>query len=151
AQREPESTTPVEPTASYHMEDTTQHSEIELPDVVIPTLRFTIGSNSFLHNDMVKQATVAPFISQERTMVPLRIIAEALNAEVDWDSTTRTVIITGRGETINLIVDVPLPDDMGTPVIVNGSTFVPVRYVSETLGATVRWDGENKAVYIYGT
>jgi len=151
AQREPEITTAAESSDSYHSEDTAQQSEIELPDVVIPTLRFTIGSNSFLHNGTVKQSEVAPFISQERTMVPLRIIAEALNAEVDWDSTTRTIIITGRGETINLIVDVPLPGDMGTPVIVNGSTFVPVRYVSETLGATVRWDGESKAVYIYGS
>ena len=81
-------------------------------------------------------------------MIPLRIIAEALNAEVNWNNNTRTVIIARHGETINLIVDVPLPDDMGTPVIVNGSTFVPVRYVSETLGATVQWDGESKVVYI---
>jgi len=153
AQYKHESTATAEPeqTTSYHEEDTPQQSEIELPVVVAPTLLFTVGSNNFLHNGTVKQAESAPFISQERTMIPLRIIAEALNAEVDWDSATRTVIITGRGETINLIVDVPLPGDMGTPVIVNGSTSVPVRYVSETLGATVRWDGENKAVYIYGT
>ncbi|MCL2577768.1 MAG: copper amine oxidase N-terminal domain-containing protein, partial [Defluviitaleaceae bacterium] len=129
---EPKNTTASEPMASSNA----------------PTLRFIVGSNNFLHNGIVKQTENAPFISQERTMVPLRIIAEALNAEVGWDSDTRTVIITGRGETINLVVDVPLPDDMGTPVIVNGSTFVPVRYVSETLGATVQWDGENKAVYI---
>jgi hypothetical protein len=115
------------------------------------TLRFTIGSNNFFRNETVQQAEVAPFISQGRTMIPLRIIAEALGAKVDWNNATRTVIITGREETINLTVDVPLPGDMGTPVFVNGFTFVPVRYVSETLGATVRWDGENNAVYIYGT
>jgi len=151
-QNEPESsTTPAESKTSYHAEETSQYSEIELPGVVAPTLRFTVGSNNFLHNGTVKQSEVAPFINHERTMVPLRIVAETLNAEVDWDSATRTVIITGRGETINLIVDVPLPGDMGTPIIVNSSTFVPVRYVSETLGATVRWDEENKAVYIYST
>jgi len=129
---EPENTTATEPMASS----------------TTPTLRFTVGSNNFLHNGIEKQTENAPFISQERTMVPLRIIAEALNAKVGWNSDTRTVIIAGRGETKNLVVDVPLPGDMGTPVIVNGSTFVPVRYVSETLGATVQWDGENKAVYI---
>jgi len=127
----------------------------DFPDTVepdttsTPTLRFTIGRNNFLHNETVQQLEVSPFISQGRTMVPLRIIAESLGAEVDWDSTTRTVIISGREETINLIVDVPLPDDMGTPIIVNGITFVPVRYVSEKLGASVRWDGENNAVYIF--
>ena len=115
------------------------------------SLLFFIGANDFLHNETIQQLEVAPFISQGRTMVPLRIIAESLGAEVDWDSTTRTVIISGREETINLIVDVPLPDDMGTPIIVNGITFVPVRYVSEKLGASVQWDGENNAVYIYGT
>jgi hypothetical protein len=84
-------------------------------------------------------------------MVPLRIIAEALGAEVNWDNATRTVTIATREEKITLTIDIPLPDDMGTPVIVNGLTFVPVRYVSEALGATVRWDGENNAVYVYGT
>ncbi|MCL1842318.1 MAG: copper amine oxidase N-terminal domain-containing protein [Defluviitaleaceae bacterium] len=82
-------------------------------------------------------------------MIPLRIIAEALGAEVGWDNSSRTVTITGRGEIINLIVDAPLPDDMGTSTIINGLTFVPVRYISETLGATVQWDEVNNAVYIY--
>jgi len=123
---------------------------VELNTTSTSTLRFTIGSNNFLHNETLQQLEVSPFISQGRTMVPLRIIAESLGAEVDWNSTTRTVIISGREETINLIVDVSLPGDMGTPIIVNGFTFVPVRYVSEKLGATVRWDGENNAVYIYG-
>jgi hypothetical protein len=114
-----------------------------------PTLRFTIGSNNFLHNETVQQLEVAPFISQGRTMIPLRVIAESLGAEVDWDSATRTVIITNHEEIITLTVDVPLPDDMGTPIILNGFTFVPVRYVSEKLGATIHWDGDSNAVYIY--
>ena len=119
------------------------------PSPNTPTLRFTINSNHFSHNGTTQQADAAPFISHGRAMVPLRIVAEALGVEVDWDNDTRTVIIAGRGETMYLVVDVPLPDDMGTPIIVNGLTFVPVRYVSEKLGATVRWDGENASVYVY--
>jgi hypothetical protein len=105
-----------------------------------PTLQFTIGRNDFFHNGEIRQAEAAPFISQGRTMIPLRVIAEALGAKVDWDEDTRTVMITARGETFKL-------DDMG--IIVNGRTFVPVRYVSETLGAAVRWNEANKTVYIY--
>ena len=82
-------------------------------------------------------------------MIPLRIIAEALGAEVGWDDAARTVAISAQGETINLSIDASLPDNMGTPIIVNGLTFVPARYVSETLGAYVRWDAANNAVYIY--
>jgi hypothetical protein len=112
----------------------------ELLSVTTPALRFTIGRNDFRYNGAIRQAEAAPFISQGRTMIPLRVIAEALGAEVDWDEDTRTVMITARGETFKL-------DDMG--IIVNGRTFVPVRYVSETLGAAVRWDEANKTVYIY--
>lgn len=36
---------------------------------------------------------VAPFIENDRTLVPVRAVAEALDAKVDWDSNTRTVII----------------------------------------------------------
>jgi len=116
---------------------------------VASTLRFTVGSTDFLRNGTTQQATAAPFISQGRTMIPLRVIAEALGAAVDWDDATQAVTIIGRGEAIRLIADVPLPGDMGSPVVSGGVTFVPVRYVSETLGAIVRWDDANNAVYIY--
>jgi len=123
-----------------------------LPDVSnspdTPTLRFTVGITDFFHNGTPQQAEAAPFISQSRAMIPLRIIAEALGAEVGWHDVTRTITITGREETISLVVGDPLPDNMGTPIIVNGLTFVPARYVTETLGASVRWDEENNAVYV---
>jgi len=94
---------------------------------------------------------VAPFmdVTYNRTMVPLRIIAEALGAEVRFDRVTRVVYITQNGHEFSLGIDVPLPDDMGVAVIIDGHTFVPARYVSEVLGATVRWDRENQAVYVY--
>jgi len=112
------------------------------------SLLLTLDTPTFLHNDTEKQAPAAPFLAAGRTMVPLRIIAEALNATVDWDDATRTVTITKRNETVTLTIDTPLPRGMGTPIIVNGSTFVPIRYISETFGATVRWDEENKTVHI---
>ena len=81
-------------------------------------------------------------------MVPLALIAEALGADVSWDGNTRTVTIMSEGTMLMLIIDVPLPNDMGTPVISNGRTFVPVAFISQMLGANVRWDGDNQAVYI---
>jgi hypothetical protein len=82
-------------------------------------------------------------------MVPIRFVAEAMGADVDWIGATRTVTIDRDDIHLRLAIDVPLPDGMGTPVIVSDRTFVPVRYVSEMLGATVRWDGDARAVYIY--
>jgi hypothetical protein len=103
-------------------------------------LRFAIGVGD-----------IAPFIDieTERTMVPLRAVAEGLGADVDWNNTTRTVYISQGGEVVSLTIDTPLPGGMGIAVIENGRTFVPVRYVSEILGAYVRWDAVNRAVYIY--
>jgi len=122
-----------------------------LPAVPVQILRFVIGSTTFIHNGETAESEVAPFIDENynRTMVPLRIIAEALGAEVRFNSTTRVVYITQNDTEISLGIDVPLPDDMGVAVIIDGHTFVPARYVSEVLGATVRWDRENQAVYVY--
>ncbi|MCL1863583.1 MAG: copper amine oxidase N-terminal domain-containing protein [Defluviitaleaceae bacterium] len=82
-------------------------------------------------------------------MIPLRAIAEGLGADVDWNEATRTVSITRNGQTAFVTIDMPLPDGMGVAVIEGGRTFVPARYVSEILGAQVRWDDASRAVYIY--
>jgi pimeloyl-ACP methyl ester carboxylesterase len=113
-------------------------------------IRLVIGSTGYDVNGIPLQSDVAPFIdpTHDRTMVPLRLIAEALGAEVGWIQETRTVTIARGNINITLPVDAPLPGDMGQPAIVNDRTFVPVRYVSEMLGATVRWDGNTRAVYI---
>jgi len=96
-----------------------------------------------------------PFISGGRTMVPLRFIAEAFGAEVKYDAVTKgititmgdmviamqigsnTVLVNGKTHTI----DAP-------PVIVNGRTFVPVRFVAEILGAKVDYDAATRTVTI---
>ena len=54
-----------------------------------------------------------------------------------------------NGRTLQLTIDVPLAGGLGVPVIVNNRTLVPVRYVSEILGATVAWDAETQGVYIW--
>jgi len=119
--------------------------------VVLPShvLRFVIGQSQFTSHGTPSVSDAAPFIADDRAMVPLRVITEALGASVDWDDNTRTVTIIRDGVTLNLVVDQPLPGGMGTPVIVNDRTFVPTRYVSETLGAALRWDEVNRAVYVY--
>ena len=114
-----------------------------------PLLRFVIGQLQYTHQGIMHISDAAPFIADNRTLVPLRIIAEALDTVVGWDGYTSTATI-AQGETVlSLTIDQPLPDGMGTPMIVDGRTLVPARYVSEMLGAPVRWDGESFAVYIY--
>ena len=114
-------------------------------------MRLSIGSVVFTRMGEIVQNDVAPFIdpAYNRAMVPLRVIAEGMGASVTFDDNIRTVFIRKNGQEAHLTIDQPLSGGMGTPVIQNDRTFVPLRYVSEILGATVRWNEETRAVYIY--
>jgi len=118
-------------------------------------MRLAIGNTiySLLYADthIERQSDVAPFINPvySRTMIPLRIVAEGLGAEVWFVNETRTVYISHDGQLLTLTIDVPLPDGMGVPVLLYDRTFVPLRYVSEFLDVRVRWDQDYYAVYVY--
>ena len=97
----------------------------------------------------------APVIHLGRTMVPLRAIFEALGASVDWNGATRTVTSRKGNNTIELTIDSDVLYKNGEPVyldvpamLVNNRTLVPVRAVSEALGADVDWNGETRSVLI---
>jgi|GEM_PF-4173139 len=117
-----------------------------------PLLRLVIGNYEYTHNGINHRSDVAPFIdpNYHRTMVPLRIIAEALGAQVAWiEDDAQIVNIFISTAQLTLTIGESLPNSMGVPVIVNDRTFVPLRYVSEILGVTVFFDEENRVVYVY--
>ncbi|NLW08191.1 MAG: DUF1343 domain-containing protein [Clostridia bacterium] len=98
----------------------------------------------------------APYIdASDRIMVPLRAIGEALDAQVDWDGVKRTITVrkNGRksiftvGSTKAFIGGVWVSMDT-SPVIRDGRTIVPARYVAESIGARVNWDGATRSVRI---
>ena len=97
----------------------------------------------------------APIIDNGRTLVPLRAIFEAMNAEVDWDDATKTVSA-ARGD---IKIKMTIGDNMlyvnGNPValdvpakIINSRTMVPVRAISESFGVDVGWNDSAKAVIL---
>ena len=100
----------------------------------------------------------APYIDTQanRTLVPIRFVSEALGAEVDWATETRRVTIKDAGRQIILVIDSKntLINGQSTaidcaPVIMPpGRTFVPLRFVSETLGAQVDWSAETQEIAI---
>jgi len=113
-------------------------------------INFKIGDQAFAKNGEQMDNDVAPYIAGGRTMMSLRAVAEALDASVSWTAATRTVVIAKGGVTLRLVIDEPLPDGMGSATLSPaGRTFVPLRYISENLGANVVWDAKNKAVNIY--
>ena len=101
------------------------------------------------------QMNVAPMIVNGHTMVPMRAIFEALGATVQWNATDQSITATEGNTTIQLQIGSTVALNNGTqvtldaaPTIVNGSTLVPVRFVSEAFGAQVIWDAANQQVNI---
>jgi len=96
-----------------------------------------------------------PFIQDGFTFVPMRGIFEALGAELIWVSETRQVIATRDENTIVLTIDSYAADRngntihlMAAPQNVGGHTFVPLRFIAESLDADVGWDGITRTVNI---
>lgn len=100
---------------------------------------------------------VTPIIRDDRTLVPVRYVAESLGADVDWDNDTRSVVITLGDKTVVMPVGSReytingVTHTMDTaPVIEPGwdRTLVPIRFVAEALGMEVEWDKDHRLVLI---
>ncbi|MBC7766366.1 MAG: hypothetical protein H7Y41_07780 [Hyphomonadaceae bacterium] len=108
-------------------------------------------------NGVQQTFDVAPKIIADRTFVPFRKIFEALDATVEWQADTRTVIGT-KGDTVislqidsvNATVNKVAKTIDAPPTIENGRTLVPLRFISESLGLTVSWNGDTRIITIVG-
>lgn len=108
-----------------------------------------------LLNDEKIEFDQQPIIKNDRTLVPLRAIFEAMGATVDWNDATKTVTSTLDSITVSLTIGSNILYKNGTAValdvpaqLINGYTMVPARAVAEAFGADVRWDGDTRTVHI---
>lgn len=119
--------------------------------LTVGSLQALIGSDPYT---LDAQPFIVPTCS--RTLVPVRFIAEALGAQVEWLEATGQVRITKGSKVIVLTigsrnVTVDGADNVidCSPVIMPpGRTFVPVRFISEILGALVKYNEENQQIQI---
>ncbi len=92
-----------------------------------------------------------------RTLLPIRAIAESFGASVVWDEIEQRVTIYSEDTTIQLWIDeykakvnsVTRTVDVA-PMLVNGRTFMPIRFIAESLGLSVGWNDANQMVTIEG-
>lgn len=94
-------------------------------------------------------------IRQDRTMLPVRFVAENLGASVAWDGATGTATITSGSTEIKITIgaaeavvrgEIKILD--APAFIENSRTYLPVRFVAEMLGASVVWDGASSTATI---
>lgn len=112
-------------------------------------------------NDEILESDVAPQLVNDRTMLPMRAIFEALGAKVTWFEEDELIFATKGEFMITLKIGVSemsvqkISDDANiavqldtAPYIYNDRTMVPVRAIAESLNASVEWIDETQTVVI---
>lgn len=113
-------------------------------------------------NNREVRPDVPPQMINDRTMVPVRFVAQALDCQVDWDESGQTVIVTSPGYPkavppansagqIRILVNGNLIHPDVPPQMLNDRIMVPVRFIAEALGTDVKWDEQSQTITITGT
>jgi hypothetical protein len=123
-------------------------------------LTFTIGSMTGTRNGTPVTLDAAPVIQNGRTLLPVRYVVEPLGAMVTWTAGTQTVTIQRSGLTLVLVVGkatatangvsvrIDPADAHVVPVILQGRTMLPARFVAEQLGCAVSYDPTTRVVTV---
>lgn len=122
---------------------------IVMPDDSV-SISFCVGDIVLNINGGKVELETAPYIAGTGvTLVPLRVISEAFGAEVNWDGETKTVTVVYNGTEIKVVIgsttatvdgDEAFELEAAPELSATGNTMVPLRFISEKLGAAVGYD-----------
>jgi len=114
------------------------------------------GIPIYLNGELIS-TDVPPYLNADnRVLVPLRAIGEALGATVNYDSGSKSITVSKGNLNIHMTLaskkvllngSESLMDT--TPVLKNGRTMIPLRYIGEYFGRTVEWNPATRSVNIY--
>lgn len=101
----------------------------------------------------------APIIDNDTTLVPARAVIEAFGGYISWDEESRAVYVNLRGKSSKVTIDsteaVVYTDDVEeivslatAPKIINDRTMLPLRFISESVGLLVDWNGDEKVITV---
>lgn len=128
--------------------------------LAIPTFVFANSDIRLWMKGEIIKSDVAPYISEDRTMVPLRVISENLGKKVTWDNDDKKVTIKDeKGNEFSLVINEKFMEDISSnvyrkieldapAVIKDDRTFVPIRAIAEAFGEKVHWDNDKRVVVI---
>lgn len=116
-----------------------------------------IGEKNYVRDGEAKVAPIAPFIEGKYIYVPVRTLAEGFNAEINWDSESKTITLTreemkvvmkSESKKIIKIVDgsTTTMEAETAPFIKEGVTLAPYRALGEVFCYKVIYDEQSKAI-----
>lgn len=130
-------------------------ASLSLYDENTRLIKMKINDVNYTVNGQAKKMDAKPFISNSRTLVPLRFIIEAIGGDVQWDGDTRVVTVNSKGKNIILPIDSKKITVDGKEIaidqaaIIKGDrTYVPIRFVAENLGMNVNYINESREIEI---
>ncbi|MBQ7875889.1 MAG: RICIN domain-containing protein [Clostridia bacterium] len=103
---------------------------------------------------------VRPMLTKGTTYLPVRAVASALNLDIEWDDATKSVFINGTPEkaektdVVNVYINGEkiLPMDVNgnvvNPILKDGTTYLPIRAISEAFNKEVSWEQETHTVIL---
>lgn len=109
----------------------------------------------FVNEQKVETPIMHPVMIEDRVLVPIREVFEAMGATIKWEATKKIVTVQYKTTTVRLKVDekqafvneeVSLLDVPARNI--NGKVMIPVRFVSEALGMKVQWRSKERSVWI---
>ncbi|OAZ48015.1 stalk domain-containing protein [Paenibacillus polymyxa] len=109
-------------------------------------------------DDRPLELTAQPLLLDGTTLVPMRQLFEAQGAVLSWNGSSKTVTATKNDTTLTYRIGEVTSTLNGKTLslnvpgqIVEGNTMIPLRFVSEALGSTVKWDGLTRTIRIAST
>ena len=130
-------------------------ASLSLYDENTRLIKMKINDVNYTVNGQAKKMDAKPFISNSRTLVPLRFIIEAIGGDVAWDGDSRLVTVNSKGKNIILPIDSKKITVDGKEIaidqaaIIKGDrTYVPIRFVAENLGMNVNYINESREIEI---
>lgn len=130
-------------------------------DQGVRTARFYLGRTTYYQNESALTMDVAPVVIEGRTFLPLRYVADALGAEVQWVGEENKVIIVRGSQTVTLWINDPVATVNGQSTFIDptnhkvqptllppGRTMLPIRFIAESLDCQVDWNNDLKEVKI---
>ncbi|MGC9090028.1 MAG: stalk domain-containing protein [Caldisericia bacterium] len=119
-----------------------------------------IGNKIIYVNGNLQEIDVPPQIIEGRTLIPIKWVIEPLGGVTLWDPIEKKVTINLKNIIIELWIGKNIAKVNGNykpidsnnlkvvPLIIDGRTMLPLRFVAESLGADVQWDGTTKTITI---
>ena len=120
------------------------------------TIKLTAGNKTAAVDGKRVDMPAAPYIRQDRLLVPVRAVADALGCTVAWDAAAGTATLASEEAVLALTTHSrimqaggkPVEMDTAPEIVGSGTMMIPVRYIAEALRCKVTWEASTRTATI---